>query len=763
MIEDYLKDDTIIITSSSNKMEILESISRKDKFFNIKFMTKEEFFSEYFFSYDERAYVYLQDKYYYHLDVCKIYLKNLYFIEDKNYKNEKLQKLKALKEELEEQGLLLTHPFFRRFLKNKKIIVYQYGMLEKYEKEVLESLGALFLVDDGKYELPKVMMRAKSMEDEVVYVASTICSLISNGVDVSHIHLVHVTDDYFYSLKRIFSYFQIPLQNITTSSLFGTEVVSRYLTTGEICLEDTSSINKQFVQVVNSLSYLEEGESKKNILIDKLKHTSISLEKLDRVVSISSLLDIFTEDDHVFLMGANQDLFPKLYVDDDYILDKEKREVSLYTTDYKNKMVKEESTRLLKRIPHLYLSYKLESAFGTFYPSHFLTTLGIKDLDICNENYHYSHSYNKLLLAEGLDDYYKFGVVQPALSHLYETYRDIPYHTYDSSFTGVDKKRLKEYLQPVLKLSYTHLQNYYLCGFKYYVNHILRIDPFESNFSSVIGNMFHEALKYMYCEDFDLDYFMAQFLEANDYSARDQFFLRFLKEEFKKTIDTIYHQKEYTKFSDTYLEKTLEVPLRGEDLSIVLKGTIDKIMYYRNVSDTFYAVIDYKSGSYDTNLKKIRFGLNMQLPIYLYLIEKARLFPNSIFTGFYYQKILSAKKTYDKERDTLKLEGYSCDDSSVLELFDNSYQKSDIIKGLAVKQSGEFYASSKVLNSDEVSDLLYTVEEKVEEAKKLILNGDFSINPKYLEKENISCKYCEYHDLCFMKDKDLVYLTLEEE
>ena len=66
----------------------------------------------------------------------------------------------------------------------------------------------LFLVDDGKYELPKVMMRAKSMEDEVVYVASTICSLISNGVDVSHIHLVHVTDDYFYSLKRIFLIFK---------------------------------------------------------------------------------------------------------------------------------------------------------------------------------------------------------------------------------------------------------------------------------------------------------------------------------------------------------------------------------------------------------------------------------------------------------------------------------------------------------------------------------------------------------------------------
>ena len=55
------------------------------------------------------------------------------------------------------------------------------------------------------------------------------------------------------------------------------------------------------------------------------------------------------------------------------------------------------------------------------------------------------------------------------------------------------------------------------------------------------------------------------------------------------------------------------------------------------------------------------------------------------------------------------------------------------------------------------------VEQKVGDAKEKIINGDFAINPKYLDKENISCKYCKYKDLCFMSDKDLVYLNMDDE
>lgn len=601
------------------------------------------------------------------------------------------------------------------------------------------------------------------MEDEIVYLSSSIRQLNKKGVSFSHIHLVNVSDDYSFLLKRIFSYFQIPIQSIIPNTLYGTTLVANYLKTKEVNLEDSSKANAKLIQVINSLSKLEEGVIKQNILIDKLKHTSITDQLVEDAVNINNLNANYTEDDYVFLIGMNTDQFPKLCQDDDFILDFEKEEVPLYKTDEKNKIIKETTKTALKRIPNLFLSYKLESSFQSFYKSSFIEELAIPTEKLKKDFYKYSNLYNKLYLAECLDDYYKFGTIREKMASLYETYKEIPYHSYDSTYTGINKATLKNYLKNELHLSYTHLQNYYLCGFKYYVNHILKVDPYEKNFSTTIGNMFHEALKYMDCEDFDLDLFMTKFLELGEYSPKEKFFLKQLKKDLKKTIHTVREQREYTEFRESYLEKTVQVDFSIENFKIMLKGTIDKIMYYKNVSDTYYAVIDYKSGSYDTNLKKIQFGLNMQLPIYLYLIENSRIFSSPIFAGFYYQKLMQPKKTYDKKEDTLKLEGYSYSDPTILEKFDNSYQKSDIIKGLALKQDGTFSAHSKLLNEDAVAEILKTVEEKVMKARDDIIEGMFPINPKSLEKENISCKYCTYRDLCFMKEKDLVYLKVEKE
>lgn len=763
MLDNQLKNHTIIITPQSNQQNLLLSLSKNNSLLDLKLMTKEEFFEHYYFAYDERAYFYLREKYHYDLDVCKLYLKNLYFIENICYQNSKLQRLKELKEELEKLGLLQHNPLFHPYLKGKNIVVYHYDTLEKYELDVFKKLNAQIFQEKEKCNIPEVVMEAKSLEEEVVYIAVQIRKLNKQGVPFSNIHLINITEDYYYSLRRIFSLFAIPIQVPKKMPLIGTRRAYDYLTTKEVNLDDNSNLNRKLIKLINSLAFLDDGTIKQEILIDKLKTTMFSQEILEDAVQISDIDDVFCEEDYVFLMGMNQDIFPKLHQDDDFILDQEKEEVSLFTTDEKNTMIKEKTKNLLKRIPNLFLSYKLESAFQTFYKSSIIEELKIPVQKIKENVYNYSHTYNQLILAQKLDDYYKFGTMDNTLSLLYNTYPEIPYHNYDSKFTGIHTKSLQTYLKSTLKLSYTHLQNYYLCGFKYYINHILKLDPFENTFAATVGTMFHEALKYMYCEDFDLDYFMAKILESNEFTAKEKFFLNILKTDLEKTLSIIEEQKEYTKFQNHYLEKDLQVDFSTQDFKIVLKGSIDKIMYYENISDTYYAVIDYKSGSYDTNLKKIQFGLNMQLPIYLYLIEKSKLFSNSIFTGFYYQKILLPKNTYDKEEKTLKLEGYSCDEKEVLEKFDNSYMKSEMIKGLAVKQDGSFSAKSKLLSSDEVVTIMDTVEQKVNEAKSNILSGNFAINPKYLEKENISCKYCKYKDLCFMKEKDLVYLHLENE
>ena len=58
------------------------------------------------------------------------------------------------------------------------------------------------------------------------------------------------------------------------------------------------------------------------------------------------------------------------------------------------------------------------------------------------------------------------------------------------------------------------------------------------------------------------------------------------------------------------------------------------------------------------DINNMIYGIGMQLPIYLYLVKKNNLFPNSIIVGFYLQKIINKdmKDTTNKSAIELKEE-----------------------------------------------------------------------------------------------------------
>ena len=78
-MEEFIKDKTIIICENDLKISILKKIT--NTFFDIKFYTKNEFFNEYLFKYDERSLYYLIDNYNFKIDVAKMYLNNLKYID----------------------------------------------------------------------------------------------------------------------------------------------------------------------------------------------------------------------------------------------------------------------------------------------------------------------------------------------------------------------------------------------------------------------------------------------------------------------------------------------------------------------------------------------------------------------------------------------------------------------------------------------------------------------------------------------------------
>ena len=75
---------------------------------------------------------------------------------------------------------------------------------------------------------------------------------------------------------------------------------------------------------------------------------------------------------------------------------------------------------------------------------------------------------------------------------------------------------LYKYLNNKLLLSYTALDNYYKCKFKYYLNNILKINIIKDDFAILIGNVCHYVLLHM--DDIDFNFMEKHRYECSDHA-----------------------------------------------------------------------------------------------------------------------------------------------------------------------------------------------------------------------------------------------------
>ena len=226
-----------------------------------------------------------------------------------------------------------------------------------------------------------------------------------------------------------------------------------------------------------------------------------------------------------------------------------------------------------------------------------------------------------------------------------------------------------------------------------------------------------------------------------EFSKRELFFLSNIKEELEFIITTIRKQYTYSTFDKNMKEKEVYVN-KDRNIKVTFMGKIDKVLY-KEEDDITYLV-----------------------PIYLYLSSKMEL-KNVKVVGFYLQKLfnttLDNSKDYDSARENnLRLEGYSIDEENILSKFDTTYNDSKLIKGMKTTSKG-FSTYSKVLSEEEINDMLDNTDKLIDKAIDNILEADFEINPKVINGENVSCSFCEYRDICYLREKDKVYINKDGE
>lgn len=743
---DILKDNDLIITD--NKDRIFDYLFTNKKLINIKIMSKQEFINEFFGTYDERAIYYLCHRYHYKYNVAKTYLDNFLFNE-------------TLKKELDDNNLIIYN---NKFKENIKRIIIDNVYLDPYIMNAIKQYENIKLENDIKM-ITKTVYEADNIEDEINFVILKILDLIKS-VNIDRIHLLNVGSEYYLPIKRLFSFYNIPINMNDDKSIYTDLKIKEFLVhlsenknmESALSIIEKENYYNKILSICNKFAFTECDDIVVALIQEKIKELKIESPKIKNAIDIT---DKVNSDDYYFILGFNQNEFIKTYKDDDFISDNEKEKLGIFTSIEKNKLEKENIKKILSENENIIISYKTHYLGEERYPSRLIDECGFKVQKICVNSYNYSNVYNKIELAKSLDEYLKFNVINDNLNLLYSNYEDIPYMNYDNKFTGINLKDFYDYIDNHLVLSYTSLNNYNNCAFKYYLDNILKLD-FEKTFHMFVGDLFHYILSKCFNDGFDFEKEYNEYLKDKELSEKEKCMLEILKNKLKEAIDVISKQNETSSLNKELYEQKIYVE-KQRKIKFLFMGVIDKIKYSLENNQMNAIIVDYKTGELKNKMDNLPYGIDIQLPIYLYLLKNSQ-FKNVRVAGFYLQSVIPKKEKYDFKKDEskkildqYKLNGYTNSDIKLVEKIDKYYTKSEVIKGMEYKDN-KFGRYAKVLNDEQIDYVVEMVSKNIDKTLEKIENGEFDINPKKQDGNIDACNFCKYKDICFKTQKDFKYL-----
>ena len=760
---DYLTDHTLLLIPNDIKEDIILEVTKEKPLIDIKYSSLENLRKS-FFNYDEKAIYYLMKKYNLKYEVAITYLDNMLYLKKKSYDSEKINNLLKLKNEVKD------------LVKTKKInfnnvVVYGYN-LSDFDFNLLKDKNITIVKDEKSYPHDYVY-EFNTINEEVEFVFDKISQLIKKGIDINKIKLMGVTKNYYSILKRIGYFYNIPIDIPNDINIYQTTIGKYFIDNLSDAVIDEIKAKFDNQDIINKVidiynKYIEyDINDVKDLIIYDLKHTKIKDKELKNSVKLISFDSKVNDNDYIFILGFNYGSIPVIYKDEDFFSDDEKKKLGLFTSQELNKLEKIKIVDKISSIKNLYITYKLQDNKEKYLISNLNEDLNLKIVKDYKSSFNHSDFYNKIVLSSSLDKLIKYGIKDENLVYL-NNY-DLAYRKYDNKYNKIDKEYLLKYLNSNLLLSYSSIDNYYKCGFRYYLNNILKVNKFEETYQTVLGNLFHYVLSKAFTDDFNFEKEYQTFLNNQKYqfNNKEKFFIEKLKNELKFIIETIKKQYQSLNLNHALYEQKIFID-KSTSIKVTFMGIIDKILYKEEDNQTILCIIDYKTGNPILDIDNTKYGLEMQLPIYLYLSKELK-FKNIKIAGFYLQKILNNEINKDNnhtylelKENNLKLQGYTNDNLDILEKFDKTYENSQVIKSLKTTSNG-FSHYSKMINDEEIGKLIEIVDEKINFARDNILNGSFDINPKRLDGENIGCLYCPFIDICYRQEKDIVDIGGDED
>lgn len=195
---------------------------------------------------------------------------------------------------------------------------------------------------------------------------------------------------------------------------------------------------------------------------------------------------------------------------------------------------------------------------------------------------------------------------------------------------------------------------------------------------------------------------------------------------------------------------------------VSIRGKVDRIDVFHDNECDWVRVVDYKTGGKNFSLGNLKFGIDMQMLLYLFTVigNGSKLY-GSHPAGVLYMPAGIPECTLERGNilspsDALmqqyKMNGVLIDDKKIIGAMDKNIEGKYVSASL-LKNGIEFNKKSGIfLNEHQFEKLENYTKRKLIETADLIYSGNAAANPLIISHKD-SCKYCTFRDICGNSDK----------
>lgn len=792
----------IIVTNNNIKKSILEYFYNKKELITFSFLSTNELVELVLGSFSIKTKVKLLKKY--DLNMLSILLQNALLVDSESNNNKvnelyEISKLIDKSNDFELKKLIGTEILFINYYYdndavNKSIEVLQSNKI---------SIKMMFLNRDEAKEI--IINEYENIKDEVFETFKNIADLIYRGISLSNIYLYYVNGEYTNIIKEAMNLYKIPVNFNIKNSLIEYQLTkdilrdleeNRELKIDKFIINDDYKKGELLNKIISVLNkYIGFNYDIKDVLElikfdflnKKVNKTSLNIGGInaESINIISDINDYFGENKHLFVLGLNQNLIPKVHKDADYLSDNIKKELGIITSLEKNRLEKNKIINVLSTTKNVYISYSNNGLSNKLVCSSIINALKERftisiQKGLKYENISYSMEASELEFSKEYNKFEKYGETSKRLERLYNYFEDRKY----SSGNGLYKnEKIARFLEKGMILSYTSINEFFKCPYSFYLKRILKINKKEEDSRSLlIGNLFHDVfynafLKEEYLDESDIkklmdDYYLREGIKVTkELELFNEIYLYYLY----KAYFFIKSNSKSTLYKISSLEEEYNVNLKH---GFILKGKIDKVLSYEEDGETSAIVIDYKTGSTKVDLHNIIYGEDLQLMIYFYFLNydekrgKVTKFAGSYLSHAIPNKPLPYEKGKDYEdslNELFRYDGYTVNNREKLNMIDNTFvtgEEKSYIRGISLKSNGELKQTSlnHMIKEDEYDELLRLVGDKIDEVVERIYSCSFPISPQVINKNDVKrldtdglpCKHCNYRAICYVTEEDIV-------